>query len=68
MDAVSDAGHAQQQLIVAVEQIRSGWEVELAEHRNIRALRTDAAAWQVLTCFPATSCSLLPSSSPTRSG
>ena len=51
-DAVSGAGHAQQQLVADVERIRAGWRARLAAHRNVRALRADAAAWQVLGLLP----------------
>jgi Fic family protein len=51
-DAVSGAGRAQQELVAAVEQIRAGWQRKLSTHGNIRALRTDASAWQLLTLLP----------------
>lgn len=51
-DAVSGAGYAQQQLVAAVEQLRSRWRNQLAQHRKVRALRADAAAWQVVDLLP----------------
>ena len=51
-DAVSGAGHDQSKLVAAVDQLRPGWQAKLAAHRNVRALRSDAAAWQVLDLLP----------------
>ena len=51
-DSVSGAGREQQQLIAAVEQLRQSWQDRLAAHRGIRALRSDAAAWRVLSLLP----------------
>jgi Fic family protein len=51
-DAVSGAGRAQSQLVVAVGQLRSSWQAKLARCHNARALRTDAAAWAVLDVLP----------------
>ncbi|MGH9107000.1 MAG: Fic family protein [Acidimicrobiales bacterium] len=51
-EAVSGAGHAQSKLVAAVEQLRSSWPAKLAAHRKVRALRRDAAAWQVLDLLP----------------
>jgi len=38
--------------VAAVEQLRPGWQAKLAGHRNVRATRSDAAAWQVLDLLP----------------
>jgi len=46
------AGQAQSKLVAAVEQLRPGWQAKLAGHRNVRATRSDAAAWQVLDLLP----------------
>jgi Fic family protein len=51
-EAVSGAGRAQQELVAAVDQIRAGWQRKLTAHRNVRALRADASAWQLLTLLP----------------
>jgi Fic family protein len=51
-DAVSGAGQAQQRVVAAVEQLRSGWRTRLAAHRDGRPLRADAAAWRVLDLLP----------------
>jgi Fic family protein len=51
-EAVSGAGRAQSQLVLAVEQIRAGWRARLAELRNVRALRADSAAWRALELLP----------------
>lgn len=51
-DAVSGAGREQRELVDAVEVLRRGWWDQLAAHRGVRALRTDAAAWQVLALLP----------------
>jgi hypothetical protein len=51
-DAVASAAEVQQQVAVDVDRIRSGWNARLAEPRNIRALRTDAAAWRVIDLVP----------------
>ena len=45
-------GMAQSKLVAAVEQLRPGWQAKLAGHRNVRATRSDAAAWQVLDLLP----------------
>jgi Fic family protein len=51
-DAVSGAGRAQSQLVIAVDQLRSSWQAKLARHDNTRARRIDAAAWAVLNLLP----------------
>ncbi|MDA8296353.1 MAG: Fic family protein [Actinomycetota bacterium] len=51
-DAVSGAGHAQQQLVKDVEQVRAGWESTLSAHGAVRRLRSDAAARRVLHLLP----------------
>ncbi len=52
-DAVSGAGRAQQELVVAVEELRRSWEERLAAPREgARRLRSNAAAWRVLELLP----------------
>jgi Fic family protein len=50
-DAVARGGKAQQQLVDEVARLRSRWRDRLAA-RNGRALRRDAAAWQILDLLP----------------
>lgn len=52
-DAVSGAGRAQQELVVAVQELRRSWEERLAAPREgARRLRSNAAAWRVLELLP----------------
>ncbi len=50
--AVSGAGHAQEELVGAVEGLRRDWAERLATARAGRRLRSDAAAWRVLDPLP----------------
>ncbi len=52
-DAVSGAGRAQQDLVVAVERLRASWRERLAAPRDgSKRLRSNAAAWRVLDLLP----------------
>ncbi|MBK5223378.1 MAG: Fic family protein [Acidimicrobiia bacterium] len=52
-DTVSGAGQAQQDLVAAVDALRSRWHEQLAAPRDSeRRLRSDAAAWKVLDLLP----------------
>ena len=50
-DAVGDGGRRQRQLVDEVERLRAEWHARLAGRAG-RALRRDAAAWQVLELLP----------------
>ncbi len=52
-DAVSGAGRAQWDLIVAVDDLRLAWRERLGEPRpGVRRLRSNASAWRVLDLVP----------------
>jgi Fic family protein len=52
-DAVSGAGRAQQELVAAVDELRTSWTARLSERRQgARRLRSNAAAWRVLELLP----------------
>ena len=52
-DAVSGAGRAQQELVVAVERLQASWRDRLSAPRGTtRRLRSNAAAWRVLHLLP----------------
>ncbi|MBI2169241.1 MAG: Fic family protein [Actinobacteria bacterium] len=52
-DAVSGAGRAQQDLVVAVERLQRAWRDRLAAPRHgSRRLRSNAAAWRAVDLLP----------------